>query len=354
MTAPRRPILIVDDQPESLARLEALLAAEGYDPLVAVDGREALRLAATADPEAVLLDWSMPDMDGLAVCRRLRSMPGLERVPIIFITAHADSDRIVQAFEAGAADYVTKPFERVVVLARLRTHLAMRDLLLEQEARAIYALDCNPLTRLPGNITIERRLDAALAAALPLCAVYVDLDNFKAFNDTYGFDAGSRVILYTAEVLSRVLAEREPEAGFVGHIGGDDYLFLCHAHQVEGVAEAILAAFEEGIGAFYRPEDLARGYIETKDRRGETRRYGTVTLSMGAVDLRRGAYAKAFQVSEACVEVKGVAKSMSGHAFFMDRRGTPPEPAATTPATASAATPAATPAGVRESFPTDG
>jgi len=182
------------------------------------------------------------------------------------------------------------------------------------------ALDASPLTGLPGGVTIESRINGALRQGEPLAALYVDLDNFKSFNDAYGFLAGNEVIRFTAQCLTDVLGEKDDEY-FVGHIGGDDFMALVPVEELHATAGTIAGRFDAGVRHFYGPADLRRGFIEASDRRGNHHSFPIMTVSMGAVDLTRGAYSQAFQVSEACAEVKSLAKAEPNSVLFVDRRG---------------------------------
>jgi GGDEF domain-containing protein/predicted hydrocarbon binding protein len=197
---------------------------------------------------------------------------------------------------------------------------ALREALAEVERLRALALDASPLTGLPGGVTIESHINDALRRGEPLAALYVDLDNFKAFNDAYGFLAGNEVIRFTAQCLTDVLGEKHDDY-FVGHIGGDDFMALVRMDELHATAGSVAGRFDAGVRHFYGPSDLRRGFIEASDRRGHHHSFPIMTVSMGAVDLTRGAYTQAFQVSEACAEVKALAKAEPRSVLFVDRRG---------------------------------
>lgn len=313
-------ILIADDNPANLLALQEILASAGYEVLVANNGRTVLDLLDGIIPDLILLDIVMPDISGIEICAEIQNRPNFANLPVIFITAHQEASFMVRAFEAGGVDYVTKPFNKLEILARVRTHLRLHRALLEVERLHQFALDCNPLTKLPGNTTIQQAIRDALEVRRPVVVVYADIDNFKAFNDTHGFAAGDEVIQFTAKCICTVLGEHADENRFVGHIGGDDFLFFCHADEAEALVKRILDDFDTGITQYYSCNERETGFIYAANRRGNEERFAIMTLSMGGVDLRHEAYHEPFQVSEACVEVKKHAKNQPGSCFFLDRR----------------------------------
>jgi len=265
-----------------------------------------------------------------------------------FIMAHPDHiEGRIQAFlaqhpEMQAADYaIPNFFDRKRGEEELRrsnqvladnlmaqtsdlaeANRALREALAEVERLRRAALDANPLTGLPGGVSVEKRIAAALEEQAPLAVVYVDLDQFKAFNDTYGFLAGNDVLKFTARCLEEVFGG-PADGHFVGHVGGDDFVVLVDREQLRPLTREFARRFDEGIREFYDDDALEHGCIEATDRAGTHSTFPIMTVSMGAVDLVRDAYTQAFQVSTACAEVKGVAKGIPASALFVDRRGSP-------------------------------
>ncbi len=194
----------------------------------------------------------------------------------------------------------------------------LREAVAEVDRLRKLALDASPLTGLPGAVTVEREIERALRNDLDVAVLYIDLDQFKAFNDAYGFMAGNDVIRFTATTLMETV---EPTAGwFVGHVGGDDFVAICPADMLHVTADRICQRFDRGIRAFYGDEDLDRGHIVSFDRRGVAHQFPVMTVSLGAVLLSRRAYEQPFQVSEACAEVKLLAKQDPKSCLRVDRR----------------------------------
>ena len=183
------------------------------------------------------------------------------------------------------------------------------------------AKGANPLTGLPGNVAIEREISRRSAARTATCLVYVDLDNFKVYNDVYGFQNGDKAILMTARILGEALANQGGEDDFLGHVGGDDFVLLCRAETVEPVCRAVIETFAAASPALYGPEDRARGYIEGQSRDGRVGRFDLITLSMGVIDCAFASPVTMDELGQRAAAVKKFAKSRPGNSLVRDRRG---------------------------------
>jgi diguanylate cyclase (GGDEF)-like protein len=181
-------------------------------------------------------------------------------------------------------------------------------------------ISSSPLTGLPGNIQIEEAIRRRHSAGEPVALCYADLDNFKGYNDRYGFLQGDRAITYTAAVLREVV-EGSPHA-FVGHIGGDDFALIITIEEAEGTAQKAIERFDDGIGALYEPADVARGYIEVEDRRGRMMRYPLLSLSIG-IGLNSDDVTDYREIVDSATEMKAFAKRQPGSSYAIDRRSHP-------------------------------
>jgi diguanylate cyclase (GGDEF)-like protein len=186
---------------------------------------------------------------------------------------------------------------------------------MQQSARA-----ANPLTGLPGNVEIERHILDRLASGVQFAVLYCDLDNFKAYNDCYGFARGDQVILYTRDCLTKA-AETAASPCFVGHQGGDDFVVVCTHEDWERVASSFVALFDHGIGRFYNEADRARGFIQSKDRQDREQRFALMTVSVAAVSNQSRRFDSFGQIVATVSEVKRLVKGMTGSSYAMDRRG---------------------------------
>lgn len=212
-------LLIIDDHPDVIQVLSALLHKKG-EIRFATRGEQALALAEKFLPDLILLDMEMPGMGGLEVCRELQRNPETSQIRVIFITAHSDEQTEVAAFEAGAVDFITKPFNPVVVDARVETHLS-----LIRQARALNWLANNDaLTGLNNRRFLDRQLDQEFRRhrrqSLPLGFALLDIDYFKAYNDGYGHLHGDECLRQVAGALSNGI--RRP-GEVVARYGGEEF-----------------------------------------------------------------------------------------------------------------------------------
>jgi PleD family two-component response regulator len=303
--APR--VLVVEDDEPTRGALRALLDDAGYVCDEASDGERAVDAMRDTRFDLVLLDLGLPGMSGADVHRQLRQDPRTRFLPIVFLTAHADREVKLAELEAGAEDFITKPYDAEELLARVGSAVRRWS-----GMRAV-----NPLSGLPGNPTITEEIEARLARNADFALLYVDIDRFKEFNDHYGFTRGDRVITMLAEILVHIAGS---DQRFVGHIGGDDFVILARTEEAEALAEGITRGFDEAIRALYDPGDRARGWIEAHDRRGRLRHFPFATVSIGIVNIPPGRFDGATAAARAAAEVKEVAKRQPGSAWAVDRR----------------------------------
>jgi len=303
-------ILIADDEPHIRRILQFLLDQAGYRVVTASHGREALEVLARERPDLVLLDVMMPHLDGFAVLERLRQDRETQRLPVIMLTARHESNARVKGLRGGANDYVAKPFDHDELLARIANMLETC-----QAQRA-----ANPLTGLPGNLAIEREVQRRLAAGVSFGALYLDIDRFKSFNDHYGYARGDRAISFLAHVLCDAVVRCGDPTDFVGHVGGDDFVVICASGHAERLAGEVVREFDRGMVDLHDAEDLARGYLETRSRTGETERSPLVTLTVALIVDACGRYAHPAEMSDALAELKSHGKRRDGSVVIQERR----------------------------------
>ena len=304
MTAGR--VLVVDPDPVVARFLAADLDGEGYAVDVLGDPAATLARTMTALPDLVLLEAGN---GGLDVLRTLRSHPPTASLPVILLTASPDPGERVLGLAAGADDVVGKPFDTLDLVSRVGATLRRTA-----DMRAL-----SPLTGLPGNHRIDSEIAARSAGGEAFAVCHVDLDDFKGFNDAYGFSRGDDLLLLLAASLQRaVLAAGDPPA-FVGHIGGDDFVVVAGREQAEPLCREAVQDFDARSPALHDPVDAERGWLEVVDRRGELRRQPLVCVSVGIAFSGAGDQDPR-AVLAAANEMKSVAKSASGSLVAVDRR----------------------------------
>jgi diguanylate cyclase (GGDEF)-like protein len=303
-------ILVVDDDRNLRKIIQTNLELAGYDVTTASSGNDALRILDAIQPDLVVLDVMMPLMDGYEVARRIRRHPSNTHVPIIMLTAKGEVEDKLAGFDAGADDYMTKPFGPQELLARVKAKIR----------RVEVDASLSPLTRLPGNLAIEAELRRRIETNEAFAVLYLDLDNFKAFNDVYGFTHGDEAIQLVASTSVDMVRRRGTPQDFVGHIGGDDFIIVTLPDRAEEIARQIIDAFDSDIRKLYNERDLRQGYIETRDRRGTLNRYPVMSLSIAIISNDQRKLENYAQIGEAAAELKRYAKSIGGSVYVKDKR----------------------------------
>ncbi len=222
-------VLVVDDSPVYRKLVEQVLSSEAYSLLFARDGAEAMRLYQEHSPCIVITDWVLPDFSGLELCPQIRADDTRPYTYIIVMTSNTEKGNVVKGLQAGADDYLTKPFDPAEMLARigvgrriidLNRELAAKSQKLEEAART------DPLTGLPNRRAIEEWAATQLRGAdrhgFPLWVAVGDIDSFKTINDTFGHDAGDIVLKTFAEVLKK----NTRASDICGRLGGDEFLLV--------------------------------------------------------------------------------------------------------------------------------
>ncbi|HHW98990.1 MAG TPA: response regulator [Firmicutes bacterium] len=290
MKTQQKCIMVVDDNRLAAAVLGDILEQAGYLVLKAESGIEALRLVQQGPIDLVLLDIMMPDMDGYEVVRQLRNDTRTYNTPILLLSSYQGTAEKVKGFELGADDYITKPFVPEELLARVMAHLR----------RSRLTKASNPLTGLPGNATIEDQLIEMVASGQPFAVLYIDLDNFKAYNDAYGFLQGDEMIRLLANVLQQILEQYGNRGDLLGHIGGDDFVLITTPDKVDIICEQIISQFEFRRRHLYEvgSEDLL-----------------PATLSIAAVSNEFQQFSDHLEVAKMAATLKQKAKSIAKSAF---------------------------------------
>ncbi len=319
-------ILIVDESVQDLRIHASTLRKQGYEVFCARGGEDALKILESMIPDLFLIDTAMQGMDGYELCRSLKRNSIWRNIPVIFITNNRSPENIDRGYASGGVDYIVKPCHLSEFLSRVRTQIKLYQLVRQNEEMQATAIDANPLTRLPGNNSIQKAIQQAIDEHLDVGIIHTDLDNFKAFNDAYGFIIGDDVLIFNAEILHTALRKICNGRGFLGHIGGDDFVVMLPADKMVEFGDEVIKSFDEGASSFYNDEDRERGHIVSVDRQGRIGKFPITSVSMGGMFLRDYWFTRYVEVAEICAEVKHKAKAITGSNLFIDRREASPPP----------------------------
>ncbi len=302
-------ILTVDDDPDILDVLNLTLS-ELYKVYQANNGKEALKMVQQVMPDLIVCDYMMPVMNGREFCKSLKKDILLRHIPFIMLTGKGEVQDRIGGIEAGVDDYMVKPFAPNELLARIKMILR----------RTSSSLDASPLTHLPGNTSIMEELQRCIDENKPFAVGYADLDKFKAYNDKYGFEKGDEVIKETARILIKCVREKAGDNSFVGHIGGDDFVFISADSLADEICTNVVNEFDQKSPSFYNDEDRNAGFIIGKNRQGNEEKFGLLSISIGIVSNATQSITHVGQISELGAELKKFAKSFDKSNFVRDQR----------------------------------
>ncbi|MBT9176266.1 MAG: Alkaline phosphatase synthesis transcriptional regulatory protein PhoP [Firmicutes bacterium] len=304
-------MLIVDNDPLTLDFLRVSFAAAGYEVITAQDGPNALRVAMRERPDLIILNGVLPATDRLEVVREVRRNTLVSRVPIMILSSRDVTEDIVAALDAGADDFITKPFEPSELMARINAQLR----------RSCQERSLNPLTGLPGNIMIEAEFKRIVASKKPFAVIYADIDNFKSINDAYGFLQGDEGIKLLAEILLDALHRFGNPDDFVGHVGGDDFVVCTTPDKADGICQHIIRRFSTQVPFLYHPLDRACGFIAGVNRQGQEVRHTVATISLAVITNERRAIESHWEIGEIAAELKRAGKQIPHSIYIKDLRG---------------------------------
>jgi len=305
----KEKILTIDDDPDILDVLKLTLADQ-YEVIQAFNGKEGLQIVQSKHPDLIICDYMMPVMSGREFCKTLKKDILLRHIPVIMLTGKGEAKDVVSGIEAGADDYLVKPFDPNTLLARIKMILR----------RTVRSLDANPLTHLPGNTSIMEEIQHCIDTSQTFAVGYTDLDKFKVYNDHYGFEKGDEVIRQLARLLVTVVREEAGQDAFIGHIGGDDFVFIVDDTVADKISQRIIDDFDKLVSSFYNEKDRKNGYILGKDRQGNEIKTGLLSVSIGIVSNATYPITHVAQISEIGAELKRYAKIFGKSNFVRDQR----------------------------------
>ncbi len=306
----KEKILVVDDEEDLRNLVKMTLEMGEFEVVTASDGEEALEKLYREKPSLIILDLSLPKIDGYEVCKRIRADVLYTYLPIIMLTSKVKVEDKLKGLNLGTDEYVTKPFEPMELLARVKSLIR----------RTRSGLSANPLTQLPGNVAIERVIDDVIRKNIPFAVLYLDLNNFKAYNDYYGYHKGDEVIRTTARIIIKVVKELGNKFDFIGHIGGDDFIVVTTPDKVDMICSNIIEKFDLQIPYLYEKEEKQKGYIVTMDRQNKKVKFSFISVAIGVVTNRLRKFSHSGEISSLGTELKKYAKMKGKSAYVVDKR----------------------------------
>ncbi|MBI5742949.1 MAG: response regulator [Elusimicrobia bacterium] len=308
-----RKLLVADDDKAFRGIIEKAFAGTDWDVTTAEDGVTALERMTAQPPDVILLDLNMPRLGGRELLARIRKDVRLALIPVIIISGDDSPQEQAAEFGIGADDFLGKPFNTLELTSRVeRASLRTRSM-----------LAANPLTQLPGGPAIEEEAARRIKTGHPMAFFYVDVDNFKAYNDNYGYLNGDNAIKQTAALLNGIQSEFAGENVFVGHVGGDDFVLMADPERADEMARTIAARFDTLAPKLYNREDRERGHIVSKDRMGNTRDFPLMSLTIAVATNEKRMLDHYAKIVDIAAEIKKYLKGLkdrTGSVYLKDRR----------------------------------
>ena len=296
-------ILLIDDEIETLEMFALRLEVSGFTVVKANGGKEGLKLANSVHPDLIFLDLRMPEMNGFQVYEALKKEPSTADIPVIILTCQDDLSSKIKGLESGIDDYIIKD------------EVDMRELAVRAKSvimKAKERLEANPLTHLPGNFRIEQVINENLSDKNPFVVGYIDIDNFKPFNDNFGFSTGDTLISGLSTILKRLKTKYD---SFVGHIGGDDFIFV--SNNLDS-AKHMSIEIIKGMVALRTVCGTDKGF-SARDRDGNIRDFPPISASVAIISIENFSESSMELISKKAMLLKKMIKERGGNTFAIHK-----------------------------------
>ena len=303
-------ILIIDNNFELASSTEETLRIHGFVPNIISERVAIFDSILNFPPHLIIIDLEAFEGKGEEVCRELQEIGMVESIPKLLLIPNDGSLSDIKWEDLKVDDYLMKPFSTEELLARVALNFY----------RSTLHLDSNALTHLPGNLCIVREIQKRIESGEIFSVGYADVDNFKSFNDRYGFARGDEVIRMVAKLLTNVIGKMGVKDFFIGHIGGDDFIFILSPKAIDEACQSVIKYFDSIVSNFYDEKDKAKGYLEGATRQGENAKFPLMTISIGVASNEKNRFKHFAEASEIASNLKNCAKKIHGSYYIKDRR----------------------------------
>ena len=261
-------------------------------------------------PSLIIINEDNIKDDIITICNKIKQNDDNIITPVIVVSSIKEKEHRLKILKTCVEHYIISPIDEDYFYYTIINLLNLLDV-----NRRV-----SPLTGLPGNIQIQAEMKKRLLNQEDFAMIYIDLDNFKAYNDVYGFFKGDEIIKFTAKTILRNVHNLELESSFVGHIGGDDFVAIVSKTNYEAVCQNIIAEFDQEVLQYYTKEDAEKGYIEVINRRGILEEFPLTSISIGVVEVDPGRFDNILEIGEVGAQVKHNAKTVMGSTYVINRR----------------------------------
>ncbi len=302
-------IYIIDDDDSSIWIFRELFKDDPEYKFISVK-TEQIDIALKNIPFLIVINEDAIDRNVIDLCRKIRKDEDNTITPVIVVSSKSNKNHRVQILQESVEYFIKKPVDEEYLYYTVKN----LNRLMASNRRV------SPLTGLPGNVQIHAELKKRILRQEPFSVLYLDLDNFKAYNDVYGFLKGDEIIEFTAETISKYVNSDKYENTFVGHIGGDDFVAIIPGTECEKLCQDIITHFDKKVKNFFTETDQQKGYIEVENRRGIVEQFQLTSLSIGVVVADAQRFHNILEIGEIGAQVKHSAKSIMGSSYVIDKR----------------------------------
>ena len=300
-------IYIIDDDESSIVVFRELFRDDKEYKFISVK-TEQIDIALKNIPSLIVINEDAIDRDVIEICRKIRKDEDNKITPVIVVSSNKTREHRLRVLNESIEYFIKKPVDEgylYYTVKNLTRLLAMNRRM-------------SPLTGLPGNVQINTELKKSLTRNTDFSVLYVDLDNFKAYNDVYGFLKGDQIIEYTAKAI--VDTVHKHGNGFVGHIGGDDFIAIVPYKDVDKLCQDLIVLFDNGVSRFYNDKDNEQGYIEIANRKGIIEKFPLTSISIAVVVADSNRFKNILEIGDTAAQVKHAVKLVRGSSYAIDRR----------------------------------
>lgn len=300
-------IFIIDDDETSIAVFKELFRDDDEYKFINIKTKD-IDIALKNIPSMIVINEDAVDRDIVELCKQIRKDEDNTITPVIVVSSNGSREHRLKILNESIEFFIKKPVDEGYLYYTVKNLTRLLTI-----NRRI-----SPLTGLPGNVQIHAEMKKKLLKKEDFSVLYVDLDNFKAYNDAYGFLKGDRIIEFTANTL--VNAVHKFGTGFIGHIGGDDFIAIVPYKDAEDLCKEIIGQFEQGVINFFTEEDIEKKYIEIENRKGIVEKFPLTAISIAVVVVDENRFANILEIGDVAAQVKHAAKSVMGSSYIINRR----------------------------------
>ncbi len=303
-------IYIIDNKNELRDKLKESFKREIDEYKFKTVKTSELEVALRNIPTLLIIDEDNTDINIVEFCKSIRTNEDNSITPIIVVSSNREKEHAVEVLKTDVQYYIKKPLDDEFFYYTIKNIVGLLT-----KNRTV-----SPLTGLPGNVQIQTEMKKRLLNKDTFAILYFDLDNFKAYNDVYGFANGDEIIKFTARTISKHVHQIEGGDNFIGHVGGDDFVSIVGPTDYDVLCQGIINEFDKYAVDYYNEVDVERGYVEVANRRGIIEQFPLTTISIAVLEVDSKIYKTTLEIGEVAGQIKHKAKEVLGSTYVINKR----------------------------------